>query len=245
MLSVHKVNMGFARKLKLDLEQWGFRVCLTVSTDVDHVDDKRRQEEILDESFCVVLCISESYRESVRCRNEAERALSLGKSLVAIVVAPFRQLVWYKSDWLDSLLQEVHCYHYHHHHHEVSLELFDLRRLVTRLMNMVVNGLPSNVRSNHEQVTITTMKLAAKKRRCLTVSEWTEEQVREWFEAVGLNMELLTSVAHFNGEILVGLYEMRCVAPHFFKKALTHFANYDDKHLGMLSYQMQKLLNTK
>jgi len=225
MLSVHKSNLKFCNKLKSDLEKSGFRVFL----DLDFFYDFKRVREAISNSFCIILCIDEKFRQSFRCRDEVEFALKINKKILPLIIEnePYE----IGNDWLGCMIKN-----------EDRLLDFSKRKYNFK---MVIKNVVEVVYSETSKEIIANEVIFSKKNlnKMKHIGKWTEENVKSWFLTSNLNTDIFDYLTPFNGEILIGMYEMRCLAPHFFKRSLTRCANYDEKSLGVFSFQLQKLFS--
>ena len=225
MLSVHKSKLKFCNKLKTDLEKSGFRVFV----DLDFTYDLMKVRETICNSFCIILCIDEKFRQSVRCRDEVEFAWKTNKKILPLIIES--QPYELGNDWLGNMIKN-----------EDRLLDFSKRNYNFKL---VIKNVVEVLYSETSKGIITNEVFLSKKilNKMKIISKWTEDDVKSWFVARKLNTEMFTYLTPFNGEILIGMYEMRCLAPHFFKRSLIQIGNYDDKSLGIFSFQLQKLFS--
>ncbi len=225
MISVHKSNLKFCNELKINLEKSGFRVWI----DLDFTYDLHKVREAICNSFCIILCIDTLYRQSVRCHDEVEFALKLNKKILPLIIQnePYE----IGNDWIGCVIRNEDRFL------DFSKRTYNFKTVIKNLVELVYAETSKEISTNEVFVSkkiLNKMKL---------IGNWSEEDVRSWFEKNELSTEIFTYLTPFNGEILIGMYEMRCLAPHFFKRALLRIANFNDKSLGVFSFQLQKLFS--
>ena len=238
MISFHKTNSHICYQIKSKLELAGFKVWMDVddSTVFNKINLVR---DAIVNSFCVLVCVNEKYRQSISCRDEATYALNLNKTVFPLIM----QSGYEKSKgWLSKLVENRAF---------VDFTLQDsLDESVKQLESHVVELVYGKTTCQVEHETLkssasTKSKYKSMDRkivaRAKVIELWSETQVRAWFEKNALNTDFFNYLTPFDGEILRQLYEIRCDAPHFFNKSFKRIGNFNVSSLGSFSFQLQKL----
>jgi hypothetical protein len=77
------------------------------------------------------------------------------------------------------------------------------------------------------------------------VSYWSTHNIERWFRSNKIDMEMLENFYPINGEILVQLYEIRSMAPHFFYKSFKKSKTDNIKDISAFSFCLFKLFSAR
>ncbi len=98
MISYNSKSRTICVDLKKALESSGFKVWIDVES--IHGSSLESMAKAVEESFAVLVCMSENYKQSTNCRAEAEYAFNLGKPIIPLIMQK-----GYKPDgWLGIIL---------------------------------------------------------------------------------------------------------------------------------------------
>lgn len=98
MISYNSKSREVCLKIKSELEKVGFRVWIDVESIFG--SSLESMANAIDKSFCVLVCVTEKYKESNFCRLEAEYVLQQKKSFIPLFLQP-----GYKPNgWLGLLI---------------------------------------------------------------------------------------------------------------------------------------------
>lgn len=92
-----KRNKEFYLRIKKHLELSGFNVLLNENDVID-------LEEItngVENAYCVLICITHNYRQSINCQIEAQYAFKLNKKIIALIMQNMEV-----NGWLGTLIDK-------------------------------------------------------------------------------------------------------------------------------------------
>jgi hypothetical protein len=106
MISYHQTSAAMCFRIKRSLEAGGvFRVWMMDPADAHSGGNSLdTMANAIDQSFCVLVCVSEKYRQSINCQCEAQYAHKMNKPVIPCVVQQ-----GYEScgGWLGRLLNTI------------------------------------------------------------------------------------------------------------------------------------------
>ena len=97
MISYNRDSRDLCLKIKSELEKLNYKVWI----DVEAISGSSLESmsNAIENSFCVLMCMTEKYKQSSNCRAEAEYAFQLNKPIVPLIMQAN-----YKPDgWLGKL----------------------------------------------------------------------------------------------------------------------------------------------
>jgi hypothetical protein len=84
MISYNSGSRATCLKIKKELETQGHRVWIDVES--IHGSSLESMASAIENSWCVLMCMTESYKQSTNCRAEAEYAFQLNKPIVPLLL---------------------------------------------------------------------------------------------------------------------------------------------------------------
>jgi hypothetical protein len=98
MISYNRDSRDLCLQIKGELESLGYRIWIDVE-DI-HGSSLESMAKAIEDSFCVLMCMTEKYKQSTNCRAEAEYAFQLNKPIIPLIMQKD-----YKPDgWLGIIL---------------------------------------------------------------------------------------------------------------------------------------------
>jgi hypothetical protein len=98
MISYNSASREACLRIKKELENLGYKVWIDV--DSIHGSSLESMANAIEKSWCVLMCMTENYKQSTNCRAEAEYAFQLKRPIVPILMQQK-----YKPDgWLGKLI---------------------------------------------------------------------------------------------------------------------------------------------
>ena len=84
MISYNTGSRELCLKIKGELEKLGYKIWI----DVEQISGSSLEAmaNALENSFCVLMCMTEKYKQSVNCRAEAEYAFTLNKPIIPLIM---------------------------------------------------------------------------------------------------------------------------------------------------------------
>ena len=191
MLSYNGASRTICLNIKSALEKLGYRVWIDVEQ--IHGSSLDSMAKAVEQSFCVLICVTEKYRESIYCQSEAQYAYKLKKPIIPIILEKSFENV---NGWLGIVMSDK-IY--------VNFTKYGFEECVSKLereIKLIVN----NDKPLTEKINI------SKK----NTQKWNEIQVKEWFEKNELDKKIFERFSPFDGIILKQLFEIRRDAPEFY-----------------------------
>jgi male-specific lethal 1 len=164
-------------------------------------------EKRVEESMCVVLCVSERYRQSASCQAEAQYAKRLKKPVVSLIMQHGYENI---KGWLGEVIKNGPQVNFYTHSfkdavRQVRQELVSIsseRQAGTGTAAVTVNDvrllssydplLPGSARSETNRTSPRQAKPV----------QWTEEQVKVWFLTNNINVNIYNMIFPCSGSIL-------------------------------------------
>ncbi|CAF0818823.1 unnamed protein product [Brachionus calyciflorus] len=218
MISYNSLSRDLCLKIKSRLESNGYKVWM----DVEHIHGSSLDSmaKAVENSFCVLICITEKYRQSINCQSEALYAFRLKKPIIPLILQKNYENV---KGWLGFIIGDK-IY--------VNFTKFDFDVCMKSLSDEIV--MYSGEKKNYEAP----VEVVEKE---ISIDKWDDLKCKEWFESNGLNMNIYNNLTLCNGIILHQLYEMRCDAPEFFYQMLKNFEGVDMNSILNFTYFLKKL----
>jgi hypothetical protein len=175
----------------------------------------------IEHSHCVLMCMTEAYKQSANCRAEAEYAFSLKKPIIPLIM----QSGYKPTGWLGIILGSKIF---------VDFTKYEFAECIKRLFKEFgplfgskkhQQQLECRVETQHVQIEKIKPPVDQKVELMVVeknneVSGWSEVQVAQWFEEKGFNALMLASVMPCDGGLLEQYYLMSQSVPEFFFKSL-------------------------
>ena len=85
LISYNTADVVMCLRIKDKLESFGFKVCM----DLNNIQNSSIgvMENAVEQSYCVLICVTEKYRNSITCQVEALYAYRLNKKLIPMIMA--------------------------------------------------------------------------------------------------------------------------------------------------------------
>ncbi|CAF0894381.1 unnamed protein product [Brachionus calyciflorus] len=194
MISYNSKTRDLCMKIKSRLEINGHKVWIDIGN--IHGSSLDSMAKAVEESYCVLICITEKYRQSIYCQSEAQYAYKLNKPIIPLIMQKDYENV---KGWLGIVISDKIF---------VNFMKYSFEECIQRLegeINTITNKEVSINKNGNEKKSI---------------SSWDESQVNEWFINNKIDMKIYEKFLPFNGVILQQLYEMRRDAPEFYYQSI-------------------------
>lgn len=223
MISYNRDSRDLCLKIKNELEKDGHKIWIDVE-DI-HGSSLESMANAIEKSVCVLMCMTEKYKQSPNCRAEAEYAFQLNKPIIPLIMQKD-----YKPDgWLGIILGSKIFINF------MKYDLDEcLRRLRMEIQIIFKDNLikveviemmkPESdvVKQNEDVNKISIGKLSNKDRdKVNKVSEWTEKDVGKWLTEKKIHPDIVHDVKSFDGKLLGELFSIKNESPEFFYKSMT------------------------
>ncbi|RNA44626.1 hypothetical protein BpHYR1_035220 [Brachionus plicatilis] len=207
MISYNSGSRILCLKIKSALEKLGYQVWIDVEN--IHGSSLDSMAKAVEQSFCVLICVTEKYRQSLYCQSEAQYAYKLKKPIIPLILEKNYENV---HGWLGIMMSDKIF---------VNFTKYGFEDCMTRLEKEV--NLVSNIDKS-----ISKNKIISEEK----IEKWNETKVKEWFEKNGLDVKIFEKFSPFDGVILKQLYEIRRDAPEFYFQS---FRMNDQEQIGLNS----------
>jgi hypothetical protein len=213
MISYNTSNREIVLKIKEKLESYGYRIWIDIN-DI-HGSSLDSMANAIENSFVVLICISERYRESINCQAEAQYAFKIKKPIIPLILQKGYENV---SGWLGILMGDKIF---------INFTKYELEECFKRLKNEIeakkekpkLNNLNENV------IQVKTDDVILEKPRSKAES-MNETDCKSWFETNKIDPLILASFGgSCNGQILKQLWEIKQRDPQFYDQSLKAISN--------------------
>ena len=271
MISYNSKSKETCLKIKNKLQENGFQTWI----DVENIcgSSLESMAKAIEESHCVLMCMTEKYKESANCRLEAEYSVKLNKPIIPLIMEKGYQ----PDGWLGIILGLKIFIDFTKY--EIT-ECF--KRLEKEIDNLVKNGKipkPEKVKNplvNHQEdiskveaidskhISFENInkpsnmpvkkikkinpcrrfrKIFCQNRISPKVSKWSENEVNEWIKENNFHEEIIRTIYPCNGEYLARLHEMYLNIPEYFYNCINFEKRVHVKDLVHFSNELIKLFN--
>lgn len=188
----------------------------------------------IDNAYCVLICITEKYRQSTICQAEALYAAFHSKKPVVplIMEAGFEEM---PRGWLGDVLVAATG----GDRKLVNFAKDKYEECIRMLKEEIQEFIDNNSISLSRLGSVASMRASHKFNT--SVVNWSEDEVREWFEAVNVDKALMETLLPSNGALLRQLYDMKQKAPEFYFQSLNESGRIKLKSILLFSELLEKL----
>jgi hypothetical protein len=206
MISYNSKSREICLEIKKYLEHDGYNVWIDVESMFG--SSLESMATAIDNSFCILVCATEKYKESNNCRLEAEYIIQQKKNFIPLIL----EKNWKFSGWLAMMFGTRLFVDFSKQ--EFSKAYKELKRLLDKSRNK--NDLIDDIKSNLNFDTNT--KIIETKRK--QEIDWDEKTVCEWMKRENISDRIKVNIKQLNGQMLFQLYNMLKYNPEFFYGAL-------------------------
>ena len=225
MISYNMASRELCLKIKEKLEACGFKIWIDVN-DI-HGSSLDSMARAIENSFCVLMCVTEKYRQSVNCQAEAQYAFRMNKKIIPLIMQSGYETV---QGWLGIIMGDK-IY--------INFIEFDFDECIEKIKHEIEI---SNFKSKTNQEENVLVPTNNKTKKSSEVEKWSETQVQNWFIENKINMKIYEHFSPINGELLVQIYDMKNSAPEFYYQTLKEMNN-DLRSITLFSMFINKLFS--
>ena len=165
----------------------------------------------VENSSVVLVCVSERYKESPNCRSEAEYAYQLRKDIIPLMM----QRKYRGDGWLGMLVGTKLWFDFQS---KQSIEP-GVTKLIKELGGRGkdvdnTDGPSEPVAPAVQSDGVHTAPSSP------VVSNWTNEEVKQWFKEIGLEKVYKKDISEIDGQTLIDLQQLRSECPEYFYRCL-------------------------
>lgn len=221
MISYNTGSRELCLKIKSELEKLNYKVWIDVNE--IHGSSLDSMAEAVENSMCVLMCVTEKYRMSVNCQAEAQYSFRLNKKIIPLIMQQGYQNV---TGWLGIIIGDKIF---------VDFVKYDFSEAMERLVKQIKLNTQVAIKAEPNQMTNSMQLESQALKETVTQNEntkykeissnnpkcWSIEQVREWFEKNCINKQIIEALNEVDGSVLFQLYEFKKHMPEYFYKSLT------------------------
>jgi len=167
----------------------------------------------IEKSFCLLMCVSEKYRQSIPCQIEAQHAIRLKKKILPLAIQKGATYEHFHG-WIGAVLSLDSVL--------IDFVKIDYDECIYRIKHEL-EALRPNVKNTKVESAFSIVKL----NDVVTVKpeEWTEAQVKEWFIKNDINLLIFDYFRPCSGKILRQMYQMNVRTPEFYNQSMKEIKN--------------------
>jgi hypothetical protein len=204
----------------------------------------------VENSYCVLMCVTEKYRQSPNCQLEAKYAFKLKKIVIPLIMEEGKENV---TGWLGILMQDLIFVNF-------AKKSFDecIQRLKAELeaygLNLRKNPNKSNLQSqvnkeidnvnnnkNKPSLLPSPSQNITSTPRAKNVEDWSQNQVKEWLMDNKVAKVIVDAIFPCDGIGLKQLYEIKQTAPEFYFQTLNKSKNVEFQAISEFTKLLEKL----
>ncbi|RNA00999.1 hypothetical protein BpHYR1_043720 [Brachionus plicatilis] len=180
MISYNRDSRDLCLKIKKDLEKDGHKIWIDVEN--IHGSSLEAMAKAIEESQCVLMCMTEKYKQSSNCRAEAEYAFQLNKPIIPLIMQQN-----YKPDgWLGIILGSKIFVNFTKYEYDECLKRVIHEIKEQHGANLIEKPPKEEVdQANSQPVTL----------------DWSHTDIEKWFEDKKLNKTILKELHPMNGRL--------------------------------------------
>jgi male-specific lethal 1 len=225
MISYNFASRAMCLEIKKRLESYGYKIWIDVEE--IHGSSLDAMAKAVENSFCVLMCVTEKYRQSVNCQAEAQYAFRINKKIIPLIMQSGYETV---QGWLGIIMGDK-IY--------INFEEFEFDVCIEKIIHELKVS-ESNMGKSNSVISMNDIKPQLSKTSSNKLEKWSEENVKDWFVANGLSLKIFEAFSPMNGDLLFQIYEMKNSAPEFYHQALIRIDN-DMRSIMMFSMMITKL----
>jgi male-specific lethal 1 len=227
MISYNTKSREMCLKIKEELERANLKVWMDVS-DI-HGSSLDSMAKAVENSMCVLICITEKYRQSNNCQAEAQYAFRLNKTIIPLIMQKDYHNV---NGWLGIIIGDKIFVDFTKYEFDDSINRLKKQIQLTTQTKITVERL-EETRSSMTAPIVKTCSInknliqkdqqqqppqpVDKQHHALN---WNEKEVENWLTSKNLS-NLYGLFAPCDGKLLYQLYKLQIHTPEFFYKSIT------------------------
>jgi hypothetical protein len=237
MISYNSSSRELCLKIKGELESLGHKVWIDVNTISG--SSLESMSIAVENSFCVLMCVTEKYRQSTPCQLEAKYALKRNKPIIPLIM---EQDFENPKGWLGLLMSDKIF---------VNFTKYDFEECIKRLKNEIdsIKSGKTNAENENKMVLVTnnmgSQSNSNQNAKNDSILDWSEARVKEWFIQNSLNCLIFEHFKPFNGNILKQLYDTKQAAPEYYFKPMKEIPNVEFRSIMSFGACLDDLFNLK
>ena len=208
MISYNSKSKEMCLKIKTALEKEGYKIWIDVVN--IHGSSLEAMANAIEESYCVLMCMTARYKQSANCRLEAEYTVNINKPFVPLILEKA-----YKPDgWLGLILGSKIF---------IDFTKYDFEECIKRLIKEVIQFNESKEDVKENEKLENEIKEPIEKKiipKSINALNWSELDAEKWIKDKKFHKEIAESLLPCNGKLLNQLFEMYNKIPDYFYSSL-------------------------
>jgi hypothetical protein len=205
MISYNHFSQEICLRLKETLVEQGYKVWI----DVEQIAGSSliSMAKAVENSFCVLICMTEKYYLSTYCRSEAEYTYVCKVPFIPLILQPN----FTADGWLSMFIGSYIYADYYRYG-------FD------KFVNTVISQLDHLMKREKFDVSLLRKPLKStqiREARLKAIKKMTTDDIEAWLLKVKIDEKICKTLKSFNGKMLNQLYYVKTVAPNYFLNAIS------------------------
>ena len=225
MISYNTGSRELCLRIKAELEKLNMKVWIDVSE--IHGSSLDSMANAVENARCVLMCVTEKYRQSLNCQAEAQYAFRLNKIIIPLIMQPGYHKV---SGWLGFIIGDKIFIDFTRYAFDDSLK---------RLIKQIELNTKEAVFARPLDMT-KSVQVEVKCEGKDAVKTWSEDQVKSWFQTNEFDV-LYEGIGPMDGTVFYQFYQIKLDAPEFFFKSLTESGKANIKIISNFSKKLTDL----
>ena len=253
MISYNKESRDYCLGIKGELEKIGKRCWI----DVDNIcgSSLESMAEAIEQSECILVCMTELYKLSPNCRLEAEYIIQRKKPFVPLIMQKeYKPDGWFVNFYIPNFVISFNFNILFYAYIRLGLILGQKIFIDTNKYSFdecfqkVVKEINSITKNTVKNAVFNTSANSTKQTKTIEMPkalEWTSKEIYNWLNEKKLNLFFMEKLNNFNGEILNHLLNFYKKSPEFFYEKILSEANgkIDLFDLIQFTFELEKLFN--
>lgn len=247
MISYNRGSRDLCLQIKAELEKCQFKVWI----DVENISGSSLESmaNAIENSFCILICMTEKYKQSPNCRAEGEYSFQLNRPIIPLIM----QKDYRPDGWLGIILGKKIYINFTNNFDDSMTSLnqeltkvltIDQKSKLTSL-KVPVNGAHLSKELSQRKAKLFSQELNSKFKLNSTILNWSEKEVETWLIEKNVHPIIVENLNSFNGQVLSELFVMKEETPNYFYESITAGGeaqrNLLLKDLALFSHELKNL----
>ncbi|RMZ96525.1 hypothetical protein BpHYR1_008771 [Brachionus plicatilis] len=201
MISYNKESRDLCLQIKEELERDGHKIWIDVQ-DI-RGSSLESMAKAIENSKCVLMCMTEKYKQSPNCRAEAEYAFNIRKPIIPLLM----QKNYAPDGWLGIILGTKIF---------VNFSKYPFDECIKRLKLEIDEQICEDKKIAAKSESVPNKINESDK----SLENWTNEDVKEWLIESDIHVDIASQFNHFDGELLTQLIKVYKTSPEYFYSSI-------------------------
>jgi hypothetical protein len=226
MISSTSSKKYLTDKIKDYLEIQGFKVSRKINEmDTVSLDSMART---IENATCVLICVSEHYRQSISGQAEAQYAFTLNKPIIPLIMEHGYENV---KGWLGMIMANAHK--------PIDFVQDDIEDSLIGSFKQLNDAIKEYL--SQEETEQTGDQESKKEEKIENPEEMKPEEVKNWLKKNSTPTNIIEKFENSDGHVLKQLYEMKMTVPEFYYQSFSNIKELDPISLANFTACLEKL----